>query len=425
MAVKTRRWCEKSLVFLPPLHRYAGGFCPLGSSKPQPCPDGYFNNATGAFDYTFCIPCLPVRDLATFSPAFDNRVFLSPRSTLLFVMPSSPSQGSYCQGSSNPYPSGPCAAGYYCTGNASTPTQFITPIGFYSLEGASAPQPCPPGTYQTARGQAACLPCEAKYFCPNQSTVELTPCLRGGYCPPGSSQPLPCPVGTFSGAVGNANVSQCEPCAPGQFCSSTGLTAPAGPCNAGFYCTGGASIPNPAEDGTLQPFGGVCPSGHYCGNGTVAPVACPSGRFNAATGSTTLSECQPCSPAMYCSASGLPAPEGLCSAGFYCASGSVTPTPMFLYLSDPSGGLCPPGSYCVNGSSAPTSCPAGTYTNVSGTAACTTCPARHYCPTTGMSIPLPCPQGSFCEVGTASVLNPCPLGRFSNVTLVRWYAYCP
>ena len=37
-----------------------GGYCPIGSSSPLSCPEGTFNNATGAYDVSFCVDCLPV-----------------------------------------------------------------------------------------------------------------------------------------------------------------------------------------------------------------------------------------------------------------------------------------------------------------------------------------------------------------------------
>jgi len=41
--------------------------------------------------------------------------------------------GYYCAGSANPFPSGPCDAGSYCTGGSSTPTQYNATPGHYAL----------------------------------------------------------------------------------------------------------------------------------------------------------------------------------------------------------------------------------------------------------------------------------------------------
>ena len=92
----------------------AGGYCPIGSSYPQPCPAGTYNNYSGASTPADCSDC---------------------------------SVGHYCSGTSNPAPTGMCRAGYYCTGGASDPTQFAVEAGYYSDEGASEQYPCVPGTY--------------------------------------------------------------------------------------------------------------------------------------------------------------------------------------------------------------------------------------------------------------------------------------
>ena len=165
--------------------------------------------------------------------------------------------------------------GFYCTGRATKPTQFKVPAGHFSLEGASIPQPCPPGTYQTATGQAGCLPCESGYFCPNQTTTVLTPCTRGHYCLAGSVAPEPCPAGSFSNNIGNTNVTQCEPCPPGSFCGVPGLTAPGDLCAAGYICQGAATdafgrtaespVPVPCTTGGLLLCAGDCLS--CCGWG--------------------------------------------------------------------------------------------------------------------------------------------------------------
>lgn len=100
------------------IHTYtyntAGGYCPIGSSFPEPCPHSTFNNFSGAADPADCSDCLP---------------------------------GYYCSGTSNPSPTGPCYAGHFCTGGASTPTQYTTDPGYYAPIGSSAQYPCEPGTY--------------------------------------------------------------------------------------------------------------------------------------------------------------------------------------------------------------------------------------------------------------------------------------
>ena len=53
-------------------------------------------------------------------------------------------------------------------------------------------------------------------------------CMAGYYCPAGASYAIPCPGG--------------------EYCAGEGLNQTSGICDAGFYCTIKAVVPNP-EDG--------------------------------------------------------------------------------------------------------------------------------------------------------------------------------
>jgi hypothetical protein len=64
-------------------------------------------------------------------------------------------------------------------GSATTPNQWATPPGSFSLAGASAPSACQPGTYQADYSQGSCNPCVSGYFCPNSSTIVPTICTVG------------------------------------------------------------------------------------------------------------------------------------------------------------------------------------------------------------------------------------------------------
>lgn len=94
--------------------RKAGGYCPIGSSYQQPCPQGTYNNFSGAADPADCSDCPP---------------------------------GFYCSGTSNPAPTGGCHPGHFCTGGASSPTQNKTERGYYAPTGAAVQYPCLPGYY--------------------------------------------------------------------------------------------------------------------------------------------------------------------------------------------------------------------------------------------------------------------------------------
>ena len=63
-----------------------------------------------------------------------------------------------------------------------------------------------------------------------------------------------------------------------------------GDCAAGYYCIGGAIIPNPIDNVT----GAICPEGHYCPDGTFTPESCPPGYYLNATGSGSFADCKLC-----------------------------------------------------------------------------------------------------------------------------------
>lgn len=76
----------------------------------------------------------------------------------------------------------------------------------------------------------------------------------------------------------------------GYYCGSAGLSNVTGPCDAGYYCTLGATRSDPQNDAT----GGTCPAGHYCPQGTGVPQGCPPGYFTNATENVDFSGCKLC-----------------------------------------------------------------------------------------------------------------------------------
>ena len=81
----------------------------------------------------------------------------------------------------------------------------------------------------------------------------------------------------------------------------SGLTAPAGDCNAGHYCLEGTIDQSPIG----QTYGDYCTAGHYCPTGTGDPVPCPRGTFLPDTGRSAELDCIDCSPGKYCETEGL------------------------------------------------------------------------------------------------------------------------
>nr|XP_032658238.1 multiple epidermal growth factor-like domains protein 10 [Chelonoidis abingdonii] len=284
----------------------AGFYCPAGAKHPSemPCPAGTWNERRGAQDASWCLPCPP---------------------------------GFFCNVAGQISPTGLCAPGYYCTGGAwtSRPVDAVTgdlcPEGHFCLAGSAAPSPCPDGEYSNATGQDKCFSCPAGFHC--QHGI-MHHCPPGFYCPRKTGISFyPCPVGTYNPYHGISQAERCQQCPAGMFCGEWGLSSPSGPCWPGFFCTAGASVPNP-DGATNTSTGGPCPPGHFCPAGTSIPFPCPVGTFSDRLYLWLESSCTVCPPGYYCSSAGLTAPSGSCSAGYYCLSGasSSSPAAIVYYL---------------------------------------------------------------------------------------------
>lgn len=110
-----------------------------------------------------------------------------------------------------------------------------------------------------------------------------------------------------------------------------------------------------------------------------------------------------------------------CAAGYFCISGSDTPTPDG---SDPTvGSPCPFGYYCLEGTMDPKTCDEGkviSNTGASSITNCTQCPAGYMC--TNSTIPLNCELGHYCPANEA--MTPCPAGTYSNQTRAEDMTAC-
>ncbi|CEM28618.1 unnamed protein product [Vitrella brassicaformis CCMP3155] len=349
-----------------------GGYCQQGTTVKEVCEPGFYNPDPGGRTVGDCIQC----------PA-----------------------GQYCSGSNLNTPSGPCDPGYYCTGTSGLPTQFETGPGQYSESGAAFPENCLPGTYNHMYKQSACLPCPARYYCPEETLTAPVQCLPGFFCQPGAYTFTECPQGTYGAFPSRSSATECFPCDPGYFCDASGKTTYTGPCAAGFYCTGGSLTDRP-ELGDIH--GGPCPQGHYCPPASTQPIPCPMSTYNPSSRKQADSDCLTCPSGKYCASMALTAPEGDCDAGWFCPDGSTSPKTT----------VCDWGEYCVAGSGANLTCPAGEYNNAPGADSCDPCPYRFWCPsgTYNFTENL-CPKGHYCGVGTSTGTQfPCDAGRFNNVT---------
>ena len=253
-------------------------YCPIGSASALSCLAGSYNDLT---QQSSCFDC----------PA-----------------------GYYCLGNSVHYNFTVCPVGYYCPIGTPTATTYACPVGKFGnvtmLKSILDCLPCPKGRYcdfpalSSPRGY-----CQEGYYClGNASTPTPTDgisgniCPYGSYCPLGSSYPLACDVG--------------------KFCPFNGMSVPEGFCQAGYYCSGGASRPN-STDGIT---GDICPPGYYCIAGTIAPALCPIGTFSPSYGTSSITGCISCIGGFYCNRTGLSTPSTFCPPRYVCRNGTSYPS---------------------------------------------------------------------------------------------------
>ena len=322
--------------------------------------------------------------------------------------------GYYCQNARGPEPSGPCDPGYYCTGGATQPRQRVAEPGFHAPGGSAQQVPCPVRTSSNATAQAECDPCPPGYFCPDPGLLAPIPCGVGQYCPPESDRGLPCPPGTYSPDERLANSTDCLVCPAGLYCAG-GESSPSGNCSAGHICFSRNDKRTPSRlsrGGVERHPGDLCQEGYYCPEGTVLEIPCPAGTYSATNHLSMESECLACEPGQYCNTTGLTAPQGLCSPGYFCFAGSSTAQPVNRTFGD----ICPLGNYCPSGAQQAVQCAHGMYANVTGLAECLSCPPGFEC-SAGMVNPSPCPLGHYCP-GYTSLSTPhvvaCPEGFFND-----------
>ena len=175
-----------------------------------------------------------------------------------------------------------------------------------------------------------------------------------------------------------------------EFCSWL-LCTFVGDCSAGYYCTGGAWIPDPVDNTT----GNICPQHHICKAGADTPKTCPIGYHANSTG---MSDCQLCMAGFLCRPGSEPAlcPLGKQETTFSSnANRFLRPKLIHKRVFYDSFWLSVlfviPGYYCRASTvlipiSQGTPCPVGTFGDKVGLTEesnCTQCPAGTYCETTG------------------------------------------
>lgn len=178
---------------------------------PTPCPEGTYQPISQMTNESACLACDP---------------------------------GMYCNSPGLSAISGLCLAGYYCTGQASSPapldgvTGNICPAGSYCLEGSPTHYYCANGTYTDHPGADHCYDCPEGYYCVTRDSAVL--CPTGYYCPHNTGADLKmCPAGTYNPRPGIRSESECTQCDAGEYCLTPGLSSPSGNCSEGYYCTTG------------------------------------------------------------------------------------------------------------------------------------------------------------------------------------------
>jgi hypothetical protein len=216
---------------------------------------------------------------------------------------------------------------------------------------------CKAGTY-SASGEEPCTKAPKGYFVPAEGAIVADECVAGHFAP-------------------EEGLAECLPAEPGHYVPGTGAKEEL-ECEQGTY-----------SDVTSRSSCFSSPAGHYAPKGSVMPVACPAGTFDAHTNSPSAEYCEYDSP------------------GWYSGKGAIEPIPCvpgkyaFAYGSE----AClpaPPGSYVSSiGATDPTPCPAGTFAPVTESVKCLTTPENTYA-TGGAGEPTPCPAGTHAPAGASS-----------------------
>lgn len=186
------------------------------------------------------------------------------------------------------------------------------------------------------------------------------PCDPGYYCSGGTTAARPVTKGgkCLNGTYCPEESSQPLLCPAQKFCGSEALPAPSGDCAAGYYCIEGAN--------TLRPIDGVtgneCPAGSYCMAGSSAYVRCPEGTYSNATRNEKVEDCGNCTSGYYCEGVGNTKPTDQCDAGYYCPPGQR--------VKNPNGLECTQGHFCLKGSKVPQRCESGFYQEDTNQSSC-------------------------------------------------------
>lgn len=209
--------------------------------------------------------------------------------------------------------------------------------------------------------------------------------------------------GTFNPESGHANATACGPCTQGFSCNMSGLVEPSGRCLAGFFCRGGAVLPNPVRSSRAwRQLALLCilvPFSVYSFflffilslSATFSSSLCRLLHFVLLPGLSTLRFFAFVIQALaslpiFLSCSISPSTSTrLTKERLRCLASSgvvVAVVVAVVQVNQTYGDVCPPGHYCPVGTATPALCPVGTFSNVSGLMSalqCQNCSAGHAC----------------------------------------------
>eukprot|EP00501_MAST-03F_sp_TOSAG23-6_P000918 GSMAST32.ASY1.ANO1.954.1 assembled CDS len=263
--------------------------------------------------------------------------------------------------------------------------------------------------------------CKAGYFC--QSSIQLSKCPDGMYCPGGEirTRPLDCPEGSY------CPTPDAEPqtCSQGSYCKTHSSAAgnSAENCRAGFFCIEGST-------GETE-----CPAGKYCPEEMIgAEGYCVDKNSNEEISNVydscdsegtewkppvSTKEPESCDIGYYCPTGQTQQQE--CPDSFYCPTTSNR-----TYEQD-----CPAGWICTtnNNSVIRTKCKRGTYCpKASGQERerSMSCPGTYYCSDTSRKnkFPTKCPANFECPDVQSTEANQCESGYYCPLGTSN-QAHCP
>ena len=134
---------------------------------------------------------------------------------------------------------------------------IVCDAGFACSVGSAEQTACLPGTFGARAGMASCESCAIGKFTPDAGRTACLDCRRGFLCVEGSSAPQPCPAGTYADPTVLATIGYLS-----------NFTSHCVSCPAGTSCSVGSRQPTPCLPGSISASANqasckLCPTGDY------------------------------------------------------------------------------------------------------------------------------------------------------------------